>query len=65
MKSSHRQPFSVESSAGQPIEVMRESGERPPRSAKLVAYIDFGSGPGGICGSWSLITILESELTAE
>ena len=22
-------------------------GERPPRSAKLVAYIDYGSGPGG------------------
>lgn len=47
MKSSHRQPFKVESNAGQPIEVMLEFDERPPRSAKLVAYIDFGSGPGG------------------
>jgi len=47
MKSSSRQPFSAESNTGMDLETMREFDERPPRSAKLVADIDFGSGPGG------------------
>ena len=50
MKSPNRQPFSAESAesnAAQDIEIMRELDQRPPRSAKLVACIDFGSGPGG------------------
>ena len=40
--------FKVETySAGVDIEHWIENNERPPRSAKLVAEIDFGSGPGG------------------
>ena len=39
--------FKVEAYAGRDIEQMIEDNERPPRSAKLVAEIDFGSGPGG------------------
>ena len=39
--------FKVEAYAGGDIERMIENNERPPRSAKLVAEIDFGSGPGG------------------
>jgi hypothetical protein len=41
MKSENRQPFEVQSYVG------GEDGERPPRSAKMVAHLDLGSGPGG------------------
>jgi hypothetical protein len=47
IKSEDRQPFEVQSYIGSEIAELREDGERPPRSAKMVAYLDLGSGPGG------------------
>jgi hypothetical protein len=44
MKSSQDQRFTIESFAGVDL---GQLAEKPPRSRKLVAYIDFGSGPGG------------------
>ena len=44
MKSPQDQGFAIETYAG--VDFKHLEG-RPPRSAKLVAYIDFGSGPGG------------------
>ena len=41
------QPFEAYSYIGSDIAQLREDGERPPRSARLVAYLDMGSGPGG------------------
>ena len=41
------QPFEAHSYIGSHIAQLREDGKRPPRSAKLVAYLDMGSGPGG------------------
>jgi hypothetical protein len=43
IKSVNRQPFEVQSY----LVELCEDGERPPRSAKMVAYLDLGSGPGG------------------
>ena len=43
IKSENRQPFEVQSYLAE----LCEDGERPPRSAKMVAYLDLGSGPGG------------------
>jgi hypothetical protein len=45
MKSSQDQKFSVVSYAD--IDIGEFDDGRPPRSAKFVADIDFGSGPGG------------------
>jgi hypothetical protein len=39
--------FEVQSHIGTDIYGFREDGERPPRSAKLVADLDMGSHPGG------------------
>jgi hypothetical protein len=39
-----RQQFKVKCYTGRQL---REDGERPPRSAKLVVSVDMGSGPGG------------------
>jgi hypothetical protein len=47
IKSENRQPFEVQSYIGSQFAELREDGERPPRSAKMVAYLDLGSGPGG------------------
>ena len=41
------QPFEAHSYIGSDIAQLREDGKRPPRSAKLVAYLDMGSGPVG------------------
>ena len=40
-------PFEVQTYIGSDIAQMRTDGDRPPRSAKLVASVDMGSGPGG------------------
>ena len=40
-------PFQVQSYIGSEIAQMRRGGERPPRSAQVVASLDMGSGPGG------------------
>src|SRR4051812_16613944 len=37
----------VECYIGSEIAQMRSNGERPPRSAKLLARVDLGGGPGG------------------
>ena len=47
MTSKNRQPFEIQSYIGGDIAEPREDGERPPRSAKFVVYLDMGSGPGG------------------
>jgi hypothetical protein len=39
--------FEVQSYIGSEIAELREDGERPPRSAKMVVELDLGSGPGG------------------
>ena len=41
------QNFEMQSYIGSESWYMVSEGERPPRSAKLVARIDMGSGPGG------------------
>jgi hypothetical protein len=50
MKSENRQPFAVRSYIkkwnSSDLAQIR-AGERPPRSAKLVADLDMGSSPGG------------------
>lgn len=38
--------FKIHSYIGTDIAQLREDGERPPKSAKLVANLDMGSGPG-------------------
>jgi hypothetical protein len=43
MKSRNQQHFKVHSYIGE----LREDGERPPRSAKMVVDLDLGSSPGG------------------
>jgi hypothetical protein len=47
MKSEKLQQFEVQSYIGTEIAQLREDGERPPRSAKLVVDLDMGSHPGG------------------
>jgi hypothetical protein len=47
IKSENRQPFEVHFYIGSEIAELRGDGERPPRSAKMVVYVDLGSGPGG------------------
>jgi hypothetical protein len=47
MKSRNLQRFKVQSYIGTDIALPGETGERPPRSAKLVVDLDMGSHPGG------------------
>jgi hypothetical protein len=48
MKSRNLQHFKVHSYIGTDIAQLREDGERPPRSAKMVVDLDLGSSPGGV-----------------
>lgn len=41
------QPFEISNMVGCDFFELAADGERPPRSAKLVASLDMGSGPGG------------------
>lgn len=41
------QPFKIHSYIGTDVALPGETGERPPRSAKLVVDVDMGSYPGG------------------
>ena len=47
MNSETEPQFDVTSYIGSDIAQMRPDGEKPPKSAKLVASVDMGSGPGG------------------
>jgi hypothetical protein len=47
MKPHPQKPFEIQTRVGIDLEELSTWGEHPPRSAKLVAHIDFGSGPGG------------------
>jgi hypothetical protein len=47
MKTRERATFEIFSRVGIDLDELSMLEERPPRSAKLVAHVDFGSGPGG------------------
>ena len=49
-------PFEAQTYIGSDIAQMRTDGDRPPRSAKLVASVDMGSGPGGVTHRTYLIS---------
>jgi hypothetical protein len=48
VRTENRQPFEVQSYIGTDIAQMRDDGERPPRSAKLVVDLEIGPNPADI-----------------